>query len=397
MTSGTRRICLAGMSFAVAMCAIGSGASATIASRVSPKNRLMIVTANVQEGFNQADLRNMSEMKVFAKRVLNLVRYRPDVVLLQEVNSKSAHYIAKQFSTRTGQHYSVVADAGVKAFRETPKKVIKADTAILINTKTMAKTGPSGFIVTRYNRPGSKVELKHNARAIVSERGSNISLALVSVHVPGGHIAKRSKRLAKKLHKAYPSSRPLQFEVLGGDFNKVGPHYVSYGHVSTAHFWDVLTKGFHYVDSSYNVMEAKSSDYIFVRGGLWDAGFDKGYNTHQSQTSSTFYSDHQFRWAIVGPDGQPPTIPSGLSETSRASGTPRMTVTWNASSDKAGIADYDVYRSTDGTNFNKVGATQNLVYYDSQVDRSNQYWYRIVARDFSNDRSAPSNEVSHRA
>jgi endonuclease/exonuclease/phosphatase family metal-dependent hydrolase len=393
-----KRACLSVTSLAVVVSAVGLQSSAAAPPPVSPKGRVTVITANLQEGFNTRDLQNMSELKVFATRVLHVVHSRPDVLLLQEVNSKSAHRVARLFTRKTGQKYAVVADAGDKAFRETPTKVIKSDTAIVINTGTMAKAGGSGYIVTRYKRPGSpKPEYKRNARALVSERGGTISLAMATIHVPGYRIGRRSKRIARRLQHAYPSSSRHQLEVLGGDFNQVGTHYLSYGHMATDHFWDLLTKGFHYVDSGYNVLESRSSDYVFVRRGVRGAGVDRSYDPIASRGTSSFYSDHKFRWAVVGPDRHRPTTPSGLQSTARNSGTARVKVTWNPSGDNVGIATYDVYRSTDGATFHKVAATKNPTYYDSAVQRNNPYWYRIVARDYSNNRSTRSNGLKQKA
>jgi fibronectin type 3 domain-containing protein len=72
-------------------------------------------------------------------------------------------------------------------------------------------------------------------------------------------------------------------------------------------------------------------------------------------------------------------------------------VSWLASSDNAGIAAYDVYRSTYGTTFSKHGTTQNLNYYDETVTRGETYWYYVVARDFSDNSSAPTEVMSQDA
>jgi hypothetical protein len=74
-----------------------------------------------------------------------------------------------------------------------------------------------------------------------------------------------------------------------------------------------------------------------------------------------------------------------------------MKVSWSAATDAAGIASYDVFRSTDGTTFSKHGTTENLVYYDQTVRRGTEYWYYVVARDYSNNRSAPTATLSRDA
>lgn len=368
----------------------GVGAAAPVPPS-TPIDRVAIITANLLEGFSGADVQDLSEMDVFVDRVLDVVRRVPDVLLLQEVNSRSAHYVAAEFSRRVGENYAVITDAGDKAYRETDARITKRDTAIVINTQSMSKSGRSGYIVTRYDPGGNaKVEYKYNARAIVAEDGGALKLALVSIHVPGGDITRTSKVLATKLDNAYPSSAPEQFEILGGDFNQVGVDYISYGQVETHPFWDALTKRFDYMDSVYNVLVGKGVDYVFVRGGVWGAGIDSDYNPKMSKSSPEFYSDHRFHWAIVGPDDENPSTPADVQVMTRRTGSARMKLTWEASSDNAGIAAYDVYRSTDGNAFSKHGLTYNVTYYDESVTRGKAYWYYVVARDFSNNRSAPT-------
>ena len=382
---------------ALAVATSGAGAAARV-PRSTPIDRVAIITANLLEGFSEADVRDLSEMDVFVERVLNVVDRVPDVLLLQEVNSRSARYVAAEFSRRVGQSYAVITDAGDKAFRETDSRITKRDTAIVINTRSMSKAGRSGYIVTRYDRGGNaKVEYKYNARAIVSEVGGTLKLALASIHVPGANITRTSKVLATRLDNAYPSTAPEQFEVLGGDLNQLGITYVSYGQVETHPFWDALTKRFDYVDSVYNVVSGKGVDYVFVRGGVWGAGIDSGYDPGTPKSSPSFYSDHRFRWAIVGPDDRVPSTPGNVQLAARRTGSARMKVMWEASNDNAGIAAYDVYRSTDGSAFSKHGATSNLMYYDESVTRGQAYWYYIVARDFSNNRSAPTAAVRREA
>ena len=382
--------CAAAVTMSVVVPMSGVGVAAPVPPS-TPIDRVAIITANLLEGFSGADVSDLSEMDVFVDRVLEVVSRVPDVLLLQEVNSRSARYVAAEFSRRVGQSYAVITDAGDKAYRETDSRVIKRDTAIVINTESMSKAGRSGYIVTRYDPGGNaKVEYKYNARGIVSEVGGTLKLALVSIHVPGGGITRTAKVLATRLDNAYPSTAPEQFEILGGDFNQVGIEYVSYGQVETHPFWDALTKQFDYVDSVYNVLIGKGVDYVFVRGGVWGAGIDSAYDDRTPKSSPNFYSDHKFRWAIVGPDHEDPLTPANPAVNARGTGEARIKVTWEASTDNAGIAAYDVFRSIDGSNFSKHGETTNLTYYDESVQAGKKYWYYVQARDFSNNRSAPS-------
>lgn len=387
-----------GVIFGALLATTGISASAAPVPPISPADRVVIVAANLLEGFSRTDVQDLSEMDVFVDRVLDKISHRPDVLLMQEVNSRSARYVAAELTRRTGQSYEVIADAGDKAYRETDTRITKRDTAIAINTETMSKTGSVGYIVTRYDRGGNaRVEYKYNARALVGEDAGTMKLALASIHVPPAGITKTSKVLANKLDKAYPSSAPEQFEVLGGDFNQVGIDYLSYGQVETHAFWRALTGPFDYVDSIYNVVVGKGVDYVFVRGGVWGAGIDSSYDPTMSKSSPDFYSDHRFRWAIVGPDEEDPSVPANVSLAARRTDSARMKVSWGASNDNAGIAAYDVFRSTDGDTFRKHGTTQNLNYYDETVTRGTKYWYYVVARDFSDNTSARTETVSRDA
>jgi hypothetical protein len=396
-TAGARATAVALLG-ALTIATVGlSGARAAPLPDSSPAGRAAIVTANLLEAFSPKDVRDPRDMDVFVDRVLDLVPYLPDVLLLQEVNSKSAHYVAAELTRRTGQTYKVIADAADKAYRETDTRITKRDTAIVINTVSMSKSGRSGYIVTRYDRGGNaRIEYKYNARSLVSEDDGTLSLALASVHTPPAGVTRTAKTLATKLDKAYPSTASEQFEILGGDFNQVGIEYLSYGQVKTHPFWDALT-GRGYVDSVYNVLVGKGVDYVFVRGGVWDAGIDSAYDPTMPKSSPSFYSDHRFRWAIVGPDDEIPSTPDNADVRARGTGGARVKVSWLASSDNAGIAAYDIYRSTDGTTFSKHGTTQNLNYYDETVTRGETYWYYVVARDFSDNSSAPTEVMSQDA
>ncbi|HZA20542.1 MAG TPA: hypothetical protein VE889_06780, partial [Actinomycetota bacterium] len=149
-------------------------------------NEVLVVTNNLKEGFDERDVRNMREVRVFADRVLTKTPYRPDVLLLQEVRSKSAHYVAKVLTRKTNYRYRVVVDAARNPWRRVGGHVVKADTAIVMNATTMAKSGSAGYITTRWDPDGRLPERKKNARVQLQERASSMTVSFASVHLPNG-------------------------------------------------------------------------------------------------------------------------------------------------------------------------------------------------------------------
>ena len=55
----------------------------------SPVDELLVVSANLQEAFDDADVRDTKDIAGFSGRLLRQVPYKPDVLLLQEVRLSS--------------------------------------------------------------------------------------------------------------------------------------------------------------------------------------------------------------------------------------------------------------------------------------------------------------------
>ncbi|HET8559507.1 MAG TPA: Ig-like domain-containing protein [Marmoricola sp.] len=85
-------------------------------------------------------------------------------------------------------------------------------------------------------------------------------------------------------------------------------------------------------------------------------------------------------------DTSPPSPPSGL--VASAPTTDKVSLTWDASTDDIAVADYRVLR--DGT---VVGTTRTPTYVDTSVVAGTTYTYTVVARDTSDNLSAPSAPV----
>lgn len=92
-----------------------------------------------------------------------------------------------------------------------------------------------------------------------------------------------------------------------------------------------------------------------------------------------------------------PGVPGGLAaydNSDRNTQDYAVTVKWNEPADTgSGFAGYDVYRSTDGTHYNKVGSTTSVAYADTGL-ASQIYYYYVVSKDNAGNFSAPAAPVS---
>lgn len=100
----------------------------------------------------------------------------------------------------------------------------------------------------------------------------------------------------------------------------------------------------------------------------------------------TWISSFKFSGCSTAPSA--PAAPTGLTAT--ALSTTRVDLSWTAST---GATSYDVYRSTDGTNFGPLSSTSATSVSDTSVTAGNTYWYYVEAVN-SIGRSAPSNTVT---
>jgi Endonuclease/Exonuclease/phosphatase family len=287
-------------------------------SRPAPSDRALIVIANLQEAFGSSDVRNPRDMRVFARRVLRRTPYRPDVLLLQEVRRRSARFVARRLSRRTRHRYVVAVDPGRDPWKQTPRKVVKKETAILINGHTMRKLRPGGFISTSYDPRYGKREVKENAHLLAGKRGSNLSLSLASIHWPGRTGSQRrtnrlgvrwSRKVADALVRKHPAATK-RLRSIGGDFNRPCYHRPTYRHKWRPYpYCATLTNDRYRYKNAVFVVDARPNnkdivnggvDHIFARGQILSAGVDDAYNRLKAASSPRrYYSDHKFRWAVV--------------------------------------------------------------------------------------------------
>jgi hypothetical protein len=366
--------------------------SAEAASKNTPSDRLTIVTANLLEGFGNHDLRDMSEMKVFTRRVLDLVPNLPDAMLLQEVRAKSARYVARLMTRKTGQRYRVAVNAAKRPFRRRAGRVVKQDCAIVVNTKTVRMVGAGGYLKIRYRQAGART-VKKNAYAFVTRRvvdsSDRISTALMSTHVPGSDLARRVTRMAAFLRRKYPMASPTQMSVVGGDFNRAAAS----GKWNNPRFhpwWKIITgKKYGYVDTVYAAERNRGINFIFARRGVVDAGWDEKYDFRASRGDrARFYSNHAFRWAVVENDRDTPTRPA-IDRSYYDNGNPSIFLRWQPSMDRTfrGVMQYAVWRSAGDGPFRRINKSHVTHYVDRKVLRDRMYRYLIVATDGTGNRT----------
>ncbi|WP_224364474.1 lamin tail domain-containing protein [Hyalangium versicolor] len=133
-----------------------------------------------------------------------------------------------------------------------------------------------------------------------------------------------------------------------------------------------------------------------------DATNGCGHTTYDGWTSS-LYDDARIHlnavaWLAAGGGGggggdtTPPSAPSNLSATAVSSS--QINLSWTASTDNVGVVDYDVFRSTDGSNFSVVASTTSTSHSDTALAASTTSWYQVKANDAANNASAASNTAS---
>jgi hypothetical protein len=281
------------------------------AAERSPDDRVVIVTENLEEAHNHGtDLKNMSEAKVFVNRMVDTLNYWPDIVLLQEVIRRSSTLVAKHLSKKTGDIYRVVVRPGKRVWKKIgDNKLLLRDTAIVINTATMKKSGSkSGFLrtaTTWADKTATRLLLlKGHAWGLVKDRASEQKFPLTSAHLLPGRSVKDSReefywkqwsaKIANNLEKRWGGTDYAQ--TIGGDFNHQRCRYqVSWDCKPNAPFYKMLTKNRSFIDTFRKATNMKGGlgvDFIFTKHvDLISAGQD---------TAKDKYSDHVFRWAVVG-------------------------------------------------------------------------------------------------
>lgn len=357
----------------------------------SPADQLLVVNANVRER-NRTDMADWDDMTVFVRRVLADVPYAPDIVLLQEVRRQSAQLIALMMGSATGQDYEMAVKRGNRYARVTKDgTIILTETAILMNTTTVAKLGPGGHETFSYTAeeaaPGSKIRWKRATHVALVEIGGEFGLRVASVHMSkDSTLASEDVARAKKLEwssqideilaEIYPT---VPHSVVGGDFNQHRCDDGKPGCVVNP-FWQ------HLIDTGYRdsvrtmVGFGNAIDFIFSSAPVVDATADFDYDPGAAQGTPQFYSDHRFRWALVEQNDTTAPLPPTNVRAVPLNG--KIRVAWAAARDGGtGIANYEVFRAVGEETFVSLGTTVDRHLVDTDVVEGQSYSYYVVALD----------------
>jgi hypothetical protein len=351
--------------------------------------RVLVVTANLQEAYDGKDVSRTGDMDHFVARLVRDAPQAPDVLLLQEVRHSSALYVARKLTAVIGSAYAIAVDPGRRPVRHTSKKTYQHDTAILLNRDTMTAVNAGGFLPTGTKRwqmaPGRAPVVKYNAHLLAREKANGMVVPVMSVHLSPDYIFKRHRtavaarnRWASKIA-AFMATRysgaPGRYFAVGGDFN--GPRCpVSGGdNCRQSKFYSNLMERA-YRDSVRDVVVVGGVDFIFTKTGVYDAGVDDGYNR---KTARDYYSDHQFRWSVAGPDRLPPSAPTDLSGTSSNA---RVHLTWQpATDDGSGIDHYAIFRAGSKNHWRRIDVSPDPSYTDTTTYAGVDYDYKVRAVD----------------
>lgn len=89
----------------------------------------------------------------------------------------------------------------------------------------------------------------------------------------------------------------------------------------------------------------------------------------------------------VSGNGLPPAVPTNVKIYSAYDG--EIEIVWHANVE-IDLRGYNIYRSTDSTNFNLIDFSGQNYYLDDSLDYTTKYFYRITATDIENRESEPS-------
>lgn len=357
----------------------------------SPPQKTLFITANLREGFNDRDLKNMRELPIFVNRLLSIMHYDPDVLLLQEVRYKSAAAVAQLLSKRTGHRYRLAFGGARNPWSGNKRRITVRDSAILLNTSTMTKVGKGGWIEVKKDSSATRPMYKGHAYGLARRNGTAMTYAIASIHTQESSITDTTRTIAKQLAAKRPDINSGRYNIIGGDFNTT--RLISPNRSSS--FWSWLTGSpRNYRDSVYSVRGPMSNgvDYIFARAGVYSAGVDSHYN-NRTRDPARFYSDHRFRWAILGPDRTAPSVPNRLRARNVSSG---IRLSWRGSGDAggSGVDRYEVYRVKRTGPPRMIGSSADNSYSDNATYFTKRYKYFVRARDRAHNRTAPTGTIA---
>ena len=149
---------------------------------------------------------------------------------------------------------------------------------------------------------------------------------------------------------------------------------------------------------SYRILRQTGADNTALEIGTSEqthfvdisAQFDVPYSYQVVAVSGSAESNPSEAAAITALDTFPPSVPGGVTA---LAGPESLELSWQRSPE-ADLAGYFVYRSTNGSAFERLGSMQSLpAYSDQKVEHANMYRYQITSVDKKNNESAKSATV----
>lgn len=273
--------------------------------------QILVVAANVEEVWNDRDNADSDDLRTFVRRLLRQAPHSPDVLLLQEVSRRSTRKLVNILERKTSQGYGIAVSAGKNPVKVKDGRAYTRETSILFNSRRMKAIGEGRLINTSHRRPHGNPwrlpEVKRNAAALLRERGTGITFPVASVHfhtksqLRNKKLARRyrtiwSRRMVDVMRREWPFYRSRI--VVGGDFNGTRSRWRA-GRKVVQNWWKVMARrGFR--DSVHAVRSRGGVDHIFTRTRIAAADLDSSYHPDEVRGTSAYYSDHRFRWALLG-------------------------------------------------------------------------------------------------
>lgn len=265
---------------------------------------LIVVTANLQEAFDDRDMASHSEMRVFVDRLLDRVGSPPDVLLLQDVRKSAVRVVIDRLKTKTGTTYGIGQVLPALPGLKEGDKWISVETAIVFNTATMAMPKRGGF--TRVRNPwgfhDKYIEYKSQAFVALNSKASGAKLAFMSVHLPKPpqkthKNSLKTKAWVEQLANFMKNRFETRMPIIGGDFNQTrcvdkdpcaeSPYWRQLNQMGYTEAVSTAQQRLHWTDRIQ-----LGVDYIFTKSGASSVIEGSG-----DVNPPQFYSDHRFFWA----------------------------------------------------------------------------------------------------
>lgn len=268
-------------------------------------------------------------------------------------------------------------------------------------TSPTANAGVSGTIPITVNATDAsgvkKVEMFINSAALGTDTTTPYAFQWDTTKLPNG-----SHLLTVKAYDAAGNVGTDSFRVTVENGDKTAPSIPS----------DLAARA-----TSYNAVTISwkaSTDNIGVKGytlfrdgvPIADTGNVTSYNDTGLSANTTYsykilaFDANGNKSAVSGSvsvktqnvaDSVAPTMPTNLAAT--ANGTSQIDIKWTPSTDNIGVTKYEIYRALDGDT-DLVGTTTTTSFGDTNLRANTTYSYYVVAKDASNNESAPSATVS---